>query len=165
MQVIVAPAAKVEPLTGAQTRAGRRGSVTTTFVAGPLPEFTIVIVYAIVSPGLLWSFGATTALFSTPVFVAVRIGTRASGVTSVSEQVEPAVVGLQTLVAVVVAVLLTEPVVMSPATSVYVPVQVIVAPAAKVEPLTGAQTNPGKRGSVTTTFVAAALPILLTVIV
>ena len=70
------------------------------------------------SPGLLWSLGATTALFSTPVFVAVRIGTRASGVTSVSEQVEPAVVGLQTLVAVVVAVLLTEPVVMSPATSV-----------------------------------------------
>ncbi len=71
-----------------------------------------------VSPGLLWSFGATTALFSTPVLVVVSTGTTPSGVTCVSLQIEPAVVGLQTLPAVVVAVLLTEALPMSSAVSV-----------------------------------------------
>ena len=52
-------------------------------------------------------------LSSTPDFVVVSTGTRSSGVVVVPLQVEPAVVGLQMFVPPVVAVLATDPVLMS----------------------------------------------------
>src|SRR5687768_317097 len=122
------------------------------------------------SPTLLWFDGATTALSGTEDFVVVRIGATASTVTSVSLQVEPSVVGLQTLSAATVAVLLTDPAVTSLCTSTYVPVQTSVAPGSNVVGGVGAtppivQDSDAGRGSETTTFVAGALPEFTTVIV
>ena len=91
--------------------------LTLTPVAAPLPEFATVIVYAIVSPTSLWFDGGTTVLSSAPILAIVSVGCSTSGVFVVALQVEPTVVGLQTLLAVVVAVLSTEPLPMSAAVS------------------------------------------------